>query len=58
MGRLYQGKRRATDYFLHLEQLAGIAGINVDDSSHTLLQIEQNMNTILIDQLYQSDKAP
>jgi hypothetical protein len=48
----------ALEYFLKLEQLASTASVNVDDSSHILLQVEQNFNLVLIDQLYQSPDAP
>jgi hypothetical protein len=55
---MYQGKKMATEYFLRLEQLAGVAGINVNKSSHVLLQLEKSINLTLIDQIYQSDEAP
>jgi hypothetical protein len=55
--RLYQGKQPVAEYFLKLEQLAGVAGIDVQKSSHILLQIEKSINTILINQLYQSEEA-
>jgi hypothetical protein len=58
IGRLYQGKLMAAEYFLWLEQLAGIARINVNKSSHMVLQIEKSVNPVLIDQLYQSDEVP
>jgi hypothetical protein len=57
IGRLYQGKKSMAEYFLQLEQLAGVAGINMDKSSHVLLQIKESINSVLIDQLYQSDEA-
>jgi hypothetical protein len=46
------------EYFLKLEQLAAMVGINIQGSSHIILQIEQNINPILINQLYQSVDAP
>jgi hypothetical protein len=58
IGRLYQGKGMAAEYFLKLEQLAATTGVAVDKSSHILLQIEKGVNSVLIDQLYQSDEAP
>jgi soluble cytochrome b562 len=35
----------------------GVEGIDVQKSSHVLLQIEKSINTTLIDQLYQSDEV-
>jgi hypothetical protein len=58
IGRLYQGKQMVAEYFLQLEQLAGVAEINIDKSSHVILQVEKSVNSVLIDQLYQSDKVP
>jgi hypothetical protein len=57
IGRLFQGKKSMAEYFLRLEQLAGVVGINVDKSSHVLLQIKKSINLVLIVQLYQSDEA-
>jgi hypothetical protein len=57
IGQLYQGKSTAAEYFLKLEQLAGVAEIDVQKSSHILLQIEWSINTVLIDQLYQPEEA-
>jgi hypothetical protein len=58
MGNLCQGKDTAANYFLKLEQLASMAGVDVQNSSHVIIQIKQNMNPILIDQPYQSADAP
>jgi hypothetical protein len=58
MGCLYQGKKTALDYFLHLEQLASVARINVNRSPHVILQLEKGVNSIIIDQLYLSDSPP
>jgi hypothetical protein len=58
MGSLWQGKDMAADYFLKLEQLASTAGVDINNSSHVLLQVEQNVNLVLINQLYQSVDAP
>jgi hypothetical protein len=55
IGQMYQGKRTAAKYFLRLEQ---VTGINVDKSSHVLLQIKKSINLTLINQLYQFDEAP
>jgi hypothetical protein len=52
MGRLFQGKGMASDYFQKLEQLAAMAGIDIDRSPHVLLQMEKGLNAVLIDQLY------
>jgi transcriptional regulator with XRE-family HTH domain len=58
MGNLHQRKDSASDYFLKLKQLASMAGVDVQNSSHMIIQIERNMNPVLIDQLYQSANAP
>jgi hypothetical protein len=58
MGRLYQGKGMASDYFQKIEQLAMVAGIDIDRSPHMLLQMEKGLNAVLIDQLYFSSKPP
>jgi hypothetical protein len=58
MGRLFQGKGTAADYLLWLEQLAGVAGVDVNRSSHVILQVKWGINSSLIDQLYLSDEAP
>jgi hypothetical protein len=52
MGRLYQGKGTALDYFQKMEQLAAIARIDIDRMPHVLLQMEKGLNSVLIDQLY------
>jgi hypothetical protein len=57
MGNLHQGKDTVTNY-LKLEQLASTAGVNIQSSSHVIIQIERNVNPILIDQLYQLADAP
>jgi hypothetical protein len=49
---LYQGKGTASDYFQKMEQLASIAGIDIDRTPHVLLQMEKGLNSVLIDQLY------
>jgi hypothetical protein len=56
--RLYQGKKLVAEYFLKLEQLAGVAKIDVQKSSHILLQIKRSVNSALINQLDQSEEAP
>jgi hypothetical protein len=58
MGNLKQGKNMVSDYFLKLEQLASMAGINVYSSTHMILQIERNVNLALIDQLYLAAEPP
>jgi hypothetical protein len=58
MGRLYQGKGTASDYFQKMEQLASIAGINIDRTPHILLQMQKGLNSVLIDQLYFSGNHP
>jgi hypothetical protein len=58
MGRLYQGKGTASDYFQKMEQLAAIAGINIDRTPHVLLQKEKGLNSVLVDQLYFSRNQP
>jgi hypothetical protein len=58
MGRLYQGKKTAAKYFLKLEQLAAVAGIDINRSLHVALYVEKNINSLLIDQLYLSDEPP
>jgi hypothetical protein len=46
MGRLYQGKGTASDYFQKMEQLASIAGIDIDGTLHVLLQMENVTNSV------------
>jgi hypothetical protein len=58
MGRLYQGKGTASEYFQKMEQLASIAGIDIDRTLHVLLQMEKGLNLNLIDQLYFSSNHP
>jgi hypothetical protein len=58
MGKLAQGKKTAAEYFLHLEQLASVAGIDINRYPNTLLYVKKNMQHMLIDQLYQSDTPP
>jgi hypothetical protein len=58
MGRLFKGKRTALEYFLHLEQLASITGIDMNHSPHIILQLERGINSKLIDQLYLTDNPP
>jgi hypothetical protein len=58
MSKLYQGKKTASEYFLHMEQLANIAGVNINRYLHVLLYIEKNVQHVLINQLYQSDIPP
>jgi hypothetical protein len=58
MGRLYQGKGTASDYFQKMEQLATIAGIYIDRTPHVLLQMEKGLNSVLVDQLYFSGNQP
>jgi hypothetical protein len=52
MGWLYQGKGTASDYFQKMEQLASIAGIDIDRMPHILLQMEKELNSVLINQFY------
>jgi hypothetical protein len=40
MGILCQGKDTAANYFLRLEQFAATAGIDVQNSSHVIMQIK------------------
>jgi hypothetical protein len=58
MGRLYQGKGTASDYFQKMEQLTSIVGIDIDRTPHILLQMEKGLNSVLIDQLYFSRNHP
>jgi hypothetical protein len=58
LGRLQQNKRTATEYFLKLEQLADVAGVDLDRYSNTTLYVERNVQRVLIDQLYQTDNPP
>jgi hypothetical protein len=55
MSKLYQGKKTAAEYFLCIEQLVNVAGIDINHYPHILLYIEKNVNHILIDQLYLLD---
>jgi hypothetical protein len=57
-GKSWQGKDMAANYFLKLEQLVAMAGVDVQNSSHMIIQLEWNINPILIDQLYQLADAP
>jgi hypothetical protein len=58
MGRIFQGKGMASDYFQRMEQLALIAGIDIDCTPHVLLQMEKGLNSVLVDQLYFSGNPP
>jgi hypothetical protein len=58
MDNLHQGKSTVANYFLKLEQLAATAGVDVQNSTHIILQVERNINPILIDQLYQLADTP
>jgi hypothetical protein len=58
MNRLFQGKGTASKYFQKLEQLALIAGIDIDRIPHILLQMERGLNSVLVDQLYFSGTPP
>jgi hypothetical protein len=58
MGKLQQGKRAASEYFLKYEQLADLAGVDLNRYPNTTLYIEKNVQHTLIDQLYQSDTPP
>jgi hypothetical protein len=58
VGKLQQGKKSAAEYFLKLEQLANIAGIDLNRYPNSTLLIEKNVQHILVDQLYQSDNLP
>jgi hypothetical protein len=55
LGRLQQNKRTAAEYFLKLEQLADVAGVDLDRYPNATLYIERNVKRVLIDQLYQTD---
>jgi hypothetical protein len=58
MGRLSQGKKTMAEYFLRLEQLTSVVGIDINRSPHMILYVERNVNSILINQLYLSDNPP
>jgi hypothetical protein len=58
LGRLQQGKQTAAEYFLKFEQLASIAGIDVNRYLNAIQYIERNVQHALIDQIYQSDNPP
>jgi hypothetical protein len=58
LGRLQQNKRSAAEYFLKLEQLADIAGVDLDRYPNATLYVERNVQRVLIDQLYQTDNPP
>jgi hypothetical protein len=58
LGRLQQNKRTAAEYFLKLEQLADVAGVDLDHYLNATLYVERNMQRALIDQLYQTDHPP
>jgi hypothetical protein len=58
LGQLQQGKKTAAEYFLKFEQLASIAGIDVNRYPNAIQYIEQNVQHVLIDQIYQSDNLP
>jgi hypothetical protein len=58
LGKLQQGKRMVAEYFLKFEQLADLAGIDLNRYPNVMLYVERNIQHILIDQLYQSDNPP
>jgi hypothetical protein len=58
LGSLQQNKRMATEYFLKLEQLADVAGVDLDRYLNATLYVERNVHRVLIDQLYQTDHPP
>jgi hypothetical protein len=58
ISQFYQEKKMAVEYFLKLKQLAGVAGIDINKSTHVVLQIKKSINSVLINQLYQLDEAP
>jgi hypothetical protein len=58
LGRLQQGKKTAAEYFLKFEQLADIAGVDLDRYPNATLYVEKNVQRVLIDQLYQSNNPP
>jgi hypothetical protein len=58
MGTLKQGRMMATEYFFHIEQLAQVAGINLEESGLIILQIERGIQPALIDRIYQSPNLP
>jgi hypothetical protein len=48
----------AAEYFLQLERLAAIAGIDIEDDRQVMLKIEKGLNSGLVDRLYQGDRLP
>jgi hypothetical protein len=58
MRKLQQRKGTAAEYFLKYEQLADMAGIDLNCYPNATLYIERNIQHVLIDQLYQSDIPP
>jgi hypothetical protein len=58
MGKLVQGKRTASEYFLCFKQLASLARVDVNRYPNAILYVKKNIQYALIDQLYQSDTPP
>jgi hypothetical protein len=58
LGKLQQGKRMVAKYFLRFEQLAHLAGIDLNHYLNTTLYVERNVQHVLIDQLYRSNNLP
>jgi hypothetical protein len=58
LGRLQQNKRTAAEYFLKLEQLADVVGVDLDQYPNATLYVERNVQKVLIDQLYQTNNPP
>jgi hypothetical protein len=56
--KLQQGKKTAAKYFLKFEQLASVAGIDVNRYPNAIQYIERNIQHVLINQIYQSNNLP
>jgi hypothetical protein len=52
MGKLLQGRKTASKYFLWFKQLAAVAGVDVNHYLNAVLYMERNIQHALIDQLY------
>jgi hypothetical protein len=46
------------EFFLKFEELADIAGVDLDRYPNATLYVKKNIQRVLIDQLYQSDNPP
>jgi hypothetical protein len=58
IGALKQGERPAAEYFLRLEQLALIADLDVAFDKQILHRVEQGLNWMIVDKIYQSERLP